>query len=114
MLSRGRTLWCGVARKVTQSLGGYVVEAGRPPHPQTEIEAILGIAESVGLIVTYHPVGFGCPGVQPGWFRIHCPRGCHPATRIDAQKTDRITQRQFFTWFTLVMTGHDKADVEGS
>jgi len=90
------------------------VDENRPPHPETEAEMALAVAESVGLIVTYHPVGFGCPGVQPGWFRIHCPRGCHDPVRIDAQNADRITMRHFSVWFSQVMTGHDKADVEGS
>lgn len=90
------------------------MEQGRPPHPQMEIEVSLAIAESVGLMVTYHPVGFGQPGAQPGWFRVYCPRGCHEATRIDAQKADRITQRYFSAWFAQVMNDHDKADVEGS
>jgi hypothetical protein len=75
----------------------------------------LATAESVGLAVTYHPVGFGRADAQPGWYRVHCPRGCHSeAVRIDALKTDRITQRHFLTWISLVMTDHDKADVEGS
>lgn len=86
----------------------------RPPHPEADIEIALSIAESLGLIVTYQPVGFGCPGAQAGWFRIHCPRGCHVATRIDALKMDRLTKSRFSAWFTHVMTDHDKADVEGS
>ena len=90
------------------------MEEGRPPHPLMEIEVNLAIAESLGLEVTYHPVGFGKPGAQPGWFGVHCPRGCHEAVRIDAQKADRITRRHFSEWFSKVMTDHDKADVEGS
>jgi hypothetical protein len=74
----------------------------------------LNAVESLGLIVAYHPVGFGCPDSQPGWFGIHCARGCHPAARLDANKVDRITQRQFLTWVATVVTAHDKADVEGS
>jgi hypothetical protein len=75
----------------------------------------LATAEAVGLVVTYHPVGFGLPGSQPGWYLIQCPRGCHDeAVRIDALKMDRITQRHFLTWISNVMTEHDKADVEGS
>jgi len=79
-----------------------------------EIEVNLAIAESLGLEVTYHPMGFGRPGAQPGWFRVHCTRGCHEAVRIDAQKADRITRRHFSEWFSKVMADHDKADVEGS
>jgi hypothetical protein len=90
------------------------VGQSRPPHPQTDIEMSLVAAESTGLLVAFNPVGFGLPGAQPGWYRIHCPRGCHEATRIDALKVDRITKRQFFVWFSSVMMDHDKADVEGS
>jgi len=90
------------------------VEGSRPAHPELEVEANLAIAESMGLVVTYHPVGFGCRGAQPGWFRVHCLRGCHDATRIDALKADRITQRQFCAWIGRVMADHDTADIEGS
>jgi hypothetical protein len=90
------------------------VGQSRPPHPQDDIEISLSAAESADLVVTYHPVGFGKSGTQPGWYRIHCPRGCHEATRIDALKVDRITKRVFFSWFASVMMDHDKADVEGS
>jgi len=96
------------------SPGRSVVTQSRPPHPQTDVEFALSAAESADLVVTYNPVGFGTPGAQPGWYRVHCPRGCHEAIRIDAQKVDRITKRVFFRWFTGVMMDHDKADVEGS
>ena len=86
----------------------------RPPHPQAHIEAILATAESMGLEVTYHPVGFGAPGSQPGWFGIHCLRGCHGALRIDAIKLDRITDREFCVWIGVVMSAHDRADIGGS
>jgi hypothetical protein len=90
------------------------VEGNRPAHPEPEVEASLAIAESLGLMVAYHPVGFGRPGTQAGWFHVHCPRGCHDAVRIDALKADRITQRQFCAWVGRVMADHDTADVEGS
>lgn len=96
------------------ALEGGAVEEGRPPHPQQDIEMALSIAESLGLIVTYRPVGFGRPGTQAGWFHIQCPRGCHEGTRIDAVKMDHLTKGRFSAWFTHVMTDHDKADVEGS
>jgi hypothetical protein len=72
------------------------------------------IAESLGLAVTYHPMGFGDGDSQAGWFRIHCLRGCHGATRIDATKMDPITRSHFNAWISTVMTDHDKADIEGS
>jgi hypothetical protein len=90
------------------------VEATRPPHPQVEIEMVLATAESLGLMVTYHRIGFGGPCSQAGWFRIHCLRGCHDAARIDANKVDPITARQFNLWIGIVMSEHDKADIEGS
>jgi hypothetical protein len=76
----------------------------------------LAAAESAGLVVEYNPVGFGRSDAQPGWFHIHCSRGCHDGVRIDARKVDRITSSQFFRWFAGVMTDHDKADkdAEGS
>ena len=86
----------------------------RPPHPEVDVEMSLNAAESAGLVVTYHPVGFGPQGAQPGYYRVHCPRGCHEAIRIDAVKVDRISKQAFFAWFSEVMTKHDKADVEGS
>ena len=90
------------------------MEGTRPHHPQPEVEASLIIAESMGLVVTYHPVGFGHGSAQAGWFLIQCPRGCHGAARIDALKADSITRRQFYLWVAGVMTDHDKADVGGS
>ncbi len=90
------------------------MDANRPPHPETEAEMALAVAEAVGLVVTYHPVGFGCPDTQRGWFYIRCPRSCHEPVRIDAQKADRITMGQFSAWFSAVMIAHDTADVEGA
>ena len=36
------------------------------------------------------------------------------ALRIDANKLDRITDREFCIWVGVVMSAHDRADIEGS
>lgn len=90
------------------------MDESRPPHPQLEVELILASAESAGLLIRYHPVGFGAPGKQAGWYLLHCARRCHDTTRIDGLKLDSITKRQFFNWIGTVLSDHDKAEVEGS
>src|SRR5260370_3076074 len=94
--------------------GRFLVDENRPPHPQLEVEIVLASAESAGLLIGYHPVGFGSPGKQAGWYLIHCARRCHDTLRIDAMKLDSITKKQFFYWIGTVLSDHDKADVEGS
>ena len=94
--------------------GRFLVDENRPPHPQTEVEMALAATESAGLLIRYHPVGFGSPGKQAGWYHIHCARRCHETLRIDALKLDNITKKQFFLWIGTVISEHDKADIEGS
>ena len=82
--------------------GRFLVDESRPPHPQLDVEMALGAAESVGLLIRYHPVGFGSPGKQAGWYHIHCARRCHETLRIDGMKLDNITKKQFFLWIGTV------------
>lgn len=88
----------------------------RTPHPDPDIEAALAAAESIGLTVEYHPVGFARSGAQVGYTLIACQRGCpeHNPVRINHLDWSFIDRQAFLGWIGKVMADHDKQDVAGS
>jgi hypothetical protein len=88
----------------------------RKPHPDPSVEAVLLTAEAMGLIVTYHPVGFARPDAEVGYTLIACPRGCpkHNRVRINHLNWTFIERQAFLSWIGTVMTDHDQQDVAGS
>lgn len=88
----------------------------RTPHPDPDIETSLAMAESMGLIVEYHPVGFARSGAQVGYTLIACQRGCpqHERVRINHLDWSSIERQAFLGWIGKVLTDHDNQDVAGS
>lgn len=88
----------------------------RTPHPDPTIESVLAIAESMGLMVTYHPVGFARSGAQVGYTSVACQRGCfeHDRVRINHLDWSLIERKAFLGWIGKVKADHDKQDVAES
>jgi hypothetical protein len=88
----------------------------RTPHPDPGIEAALAAAESMRLIVEYHPVGFARGGAEVGFSLVACQRGCpeHDRVRINHLDWSFIDRQALLSWIGKVMADRDKQDVAGS
>lgn len=84
-------------------------------HSDPEVEARLSALESAGLLIVTHTVVVGTGARTAGWFKVHCPRGCHGALSLMNKAPLSPLVRQTFRWWVAkVLSDHDQADIEGS
>ena len=84
-------------------------------HADPEVETTLSALESAGLVIVTHLIPVGTGARTAGWFKVHCPRGCHGAMSIpNKAPLSPLVRRTLFGWVAMVLTAHDQADIEGS
>lgn len=80
-------------------------------HADTDVETTLAALESAGLLVVTHLVPVGPEAKTTGWFRVHCPRGCHDSVSVPNKVLSPLARRTFFDWVSEVLIAHDQADM---
>lgn len=86
----------------------------RLAHADPAVEQTLAALESAGLIVVSHMVPAGPDAKTSGWFRVHCPRGCHDSVSIPNKVLTPLVRTDFFGWVAMIHQDHDRADMEES
>jgi hypothetical protein len=86
----------------------------RLAHADPGVEQTLATLESAGLIVVTHLVPAGPDAKTSGWFRVHCPRGCHDSVSIPNKVLTPLVKGAFFEWVSMIHQDHDWADMEES
>lgn len=80
-------------------------------HADPDVEPALAALESSGLVVVTRMVPVGPDAKTAGWFRAHCPRGCHDSVSIPNKVLTPLVKQEFFQWVAMILTAHDQADV---
>ncbi len=80
-------------------------------HVDPDVEPTLSALESAGLVVVTHLVPVGPDAKTDGWFRVHCPRGCHDSVGIPNKVLTPLVKQEFLQWVAMILIAHDQADI---
>jgi len=83
-------------------------------HVDSDVETTLSALEDAGLVVVSRLVPAGPDARTFGWFRVHCPRGCHGSVNIPNKVLTPLVKQEFHQWVSTVLTDHDQADMRES